>query len=324
MNRVLGWLRRPWVRGAFVVAAVAAAVVAVVGSWEDVVAAVDSMDPRLLAASAAAAPAYVAVTMLCWRSVLTDLGSRMRPRDAYAVFFLSQLGKYLPGSVWNVVAAAEMGADRQVPRRRSLAAMGVTMLLSLATGMGVGAIGLALAPSEARDRFWIALLAVPVLAILVVPAVTNRLANLALKVLRRPPLERGLGAAGTASALGWSIAGWLVAGTHVWLLAVALGLPATLGSYLLCTGGYALAWSVGFLALPLPAGVGAREVVLVAVLSSTLDKGSVLVVVLMSRVLLTAADLALAGVAGALELAHQRHRGRAGGPSGGEDDAAAR
>ena len=306
MTRVLGWLRSPWLRGGFVVAALVAAVIAVVSSWDDVSEALGRTEPRLLAVSVIVAPVYLGATMLAWRGVLSNLGSRLSHRDAFVVLFVSQLGKYLPGSVWNVVAAAEMGADRQVPRRRSLAAMGVAMLFGLASGTALGLLGLALAPAEARDRFWVALIAIPVLAALVVPAVTNRIAAVTLKVLRRPPLEHGLTTRGAAVALGWSVLGWLVAGLHVWLLALATGLEPTLSTYLLCVGGYALAWAVGFLALPLPAGVGAREVVLLAVLSRTLDPGSVLIVVLLSRVVLTVADVALAGGAAALNLRARR------------------
>jgi uncharacterized membrane protein YbhN (UPF0104 family) len=62
-------------------------------------------------------------------------------------------------------------------------------------------------------------------------------------------------------------------------------------------GGFALAWSVGFLAVFVPAGVGVREAALVAALAPVLDRGDALVVALISRVLMTLGDLAWAGVA---------------------------
>lgn len=65
----------------------------------------------------------------------------------------------------------------------------------------------------------------------------------------------------------------------------------------LSVGGYALAWLVGFVLVFLPAGVGAREVVLAAALAPALGTGGVLVVVLLSRVLVTAGDLLSAGLA---------------------------
>ena len=63
----------------------------------------------------------------------------------------------------------------------------------------------------------------------------------------------------------------------------------------LAMGGYAAAWIVGSVLFFLPAGVGAREGVLALMLSPVLDPGGVIVVVLLSRVLVTAGDLVGAG-----------------------------
>jgi glycosyltransferase 2 family protein len=70
-------------------------------------------------------------------------------------------------------------------------------------------------------------------------------------------------------------------------------------TWALATAGYALAWAVGLVVVVAPAGAGAREVALAAALAPVLDGGAVVVVVLLSRVLFTVADLAVAA-AGAL------------------------
>lgn len=300
MSRLLRVLRAPWLRVVFLVAAVAAAVVAVATQWSQVRAALSAMDAGPLLLSILVVPGYLYATMRAWRALLADLGSPLRERDALVVFFVGQLGKYLPGSVWNVLATAELGADRQVPRRRSMAAMAVAVLLSVASGVAAGLAGAFLAPSPEQAVPAVALWALPVLVALVLPPVTNRLAALALKVARRPPLEHPLTAAGTGAALAWTLLGWLLAGAHLWLLGVATGMAPTLTGLAVCTAGYALAWSLGLLAVPFPAGVGVREVVLVAMLSGLLDRGAVLVVVLVSRVVLTVADLAVAGAVAAV------------------------
>jgi uncharacterized membrane protein YbhN (UPF0104 family) len=83
-------------------------------------------------------------------------------------------------------------------------------------------------------------------------------------------------------------------------LAVALGAPLNVRTVALSIGGYCLAWAVGFLVVVAPAGAGAREAALAAALSPVLDGAELVVLVLASRVLLTVADLALAGVGAAL------------------------
>jgi glycosyltransferase 2 family protein len=62
-------------------------------------------------------------------------------------------------------------------------------------------------------------------------------------------------------------------------------------------GGFAFAWSVGFLVVLAPAGAGVREVLLVAMLGPVLGVADATAVALMSRVLTTAGDLITAAVA---------------------------
>jgi hypothetical protein len=66
---------------------------------------------------------------------------------------------------------------------------------------------------------------------------------------------------------------------------------------LLAAGGYALAWTVGFILIPFPGGIGPRELALIAVLSPVMAPGPALVVALMSRVVTTIGDLTWAAVA---------------------------
>lgn len=308
MGRLLGFLRSRGVRTAFVLVALAAAVWAVVSQWDAVRAAVAQVDAGSLAAALGLSVAYVVLTMLSWRAVLTDLGSPLPVRPASTVFFVSQVGKYLPGGVWNVLAAAEMGADHQIPRRRSVSVMLVSILVSIVTGLALAVAGVALGPGEVGARYgWVAW-ALPLFLLALLPPVLNRVLNLVLRLTRRPPLEHPMTARGIAVASVWALLAWVLAGAQVWLLASALGMDASTATFALAVAGYALAWTVGFLVVVVPAGVGVREAVLGAVLAGQLTTGSVVVVVLLSRVVLTLADLLLGLVGAALA---RRARGAA-------------
>jgi glycosyltransferase 2 family protein len=54
------------------------------------------------------------------------------------VFYLGQLGKYVPGTIWPVVTQMRLGRDYRVPPRTSGAAFAVFMLLLVGTGLLVG------------------------------------------------------------------------------------------------------------------------------------------------------------------------------------------
>ncbi len=74
---------------------------------------------------------------LVWRALLADLGVALPLRPALHVFFLGQLGKYLPGSVFAVAAQMELGRGQGVSRSKvgtaSLLFMGVLVAVGLLT-----------------------------------------------------------------------------------------------------------------------------------------------------------------------------------------------
>ncbi|CAM3579749.1 lysylphosphatidylglycerol synthase domain-containing protein [Occultella aeris] len=291
INKLLGVLRSPITRWVFLAVALGAAVLAVATQWDAVSAAVAQIRPGTLLLCLLISVVYVVATMLSWRAVLTDLGSPVRIRTASSIFFLSQLGKYVPGGVWNIVAAAELGADAEIPRRRSLSVMVVSILVSIVTGLALAVVGIVLSPAEVAQQFWWVALAVPVFLVMLIPPVLNRILTFALRMLKRPPLEHPISGGGVVRSSAWALVGWLLAGLQVWLIATAVGMTASAQTFALAAGGYALAWVVGFLVVFVPAGVGAREVVLGAVLYGQLAPGGVLATVLVSRVLLTVVDV---------------------------------
>jgi uncharacterized membrane protein YbhN (UPF0104 family) len=295
LRRVLAVLRSPWVRWGFLALAVALAVYAVVAVRQELVDAAASLSSARIAVALALSVVFVGCTFLAWRAVLTDLGSHVRLGPAVSVFGLGQLGKYVPGGVWNVVAAAEIGADHGIPRRRSVTAMAVATLVGVVSGAVTGLAALPFLAAGALGPWGWVLWALPVAAVVLLPPVLNPLVAAALRLARRPPLEHPLRWRGLGAAAGWSVVGWVCAGLQVWVLAAGLGMPTTARGFALAVGGYALAWVVGFLVVVVPAGAGARELVLLAVLAGTLPHAAVLLVVLTSRVLVTVVDLLMAG-----------------------------
>jgi uncharacterized membrane protein YbhN (UPF0104 family) len=281
---------------------VALAIYAVASEWSDVRSALGQLDARWVVLAVASTVANVALAGMVWRTILADLGSKLSLPVAARIFFVGQLGKYLPGSVWPVVMQTELGRDHQVPRRRTATATMVAMLLSLTSALLVVLIALPFAPEVVPRGFgWAVLLVIPLL-VLLHPAVLGGLVNRALKLAGRDGLAERTTLRGTLLATLWAIGSWCGAGLQVWALAVPLGAPANLRTAVLLIGGYGLAWAVGFVVIIAPAGAGAREVALGAVLAPVLDPGvvgtkggAVVVVVLLSRVLFTLVDLAAAG-----------------------------
>src|SRR5262249_32863213 len=138
----------------------------------------------------------------------------------------------------------------------------------------------------------------PVLVACLHPRVLNPLLNRLLKLAKRPALEQPLSGRVLASAIAWCVVAWLFNGLQIWLLASRVGAPLGTAA-LLAVGGFAFAWSVGFLVVFAPAGVGVREVLLITLLTPAVGAGAATAVALVSRVVTTAGDLLVAGAASA-------------------------
>ena len=283
-----------YLRWGLVLCALALAVAAFVRYWGEVRVAATELSPWSVAGSFLAAVAGIAASQLSWRSLLADIGSPLPLGASARVFFLAQLGKYVPGSIWPFVAQVELGREHGVPRRRSATVSILTIAVSIVTGLFIAAVSLPFVSSDAARRYWWILAAAPFLAACLLPRILNVLIGQALRLARRPSLEAPLTRGGILQAAGWATMGWVANGTHVWLIVRSIG--ATGPAFLTSVGAYALAWTVGFLVVFAPAGVGAREVALGAGLAPILDGGRVVLVVVVSRLLMTAGDLMWAGV----------------------------
>jgi hypothetical protein len=282
-----------------VVAALFLAFVAVlvVRQWDQV----RSLLGRLSAASLAAATAAVAAghlaTFLSWRAVLADLGSPLPPAAGGRVFFLGQLGKYLPGSIWPAVTQMELGRDYRVPPRTSAAAVAITMLLAVGSGLLVAVVLLAVVGAEVPAPYRWAALVLPLAVLVAAPPVLNRLLGVALRLARRPPLPVPLSTAGALRAVAWMLTAWLWYGVQVWVLARQLGVEGGPALLVRSIGAFAGAWCAGFLLVAAPAGAGAREGALILLLGPSMGRPEATVIGVVSRVLFLAADLAWAAVA---------------------------
>jgi glycosyltransferase 2 family protein len=252
--------------------------------------------PGLLAAAASVLAGHLAI-FLSWRALLTDLGARLPPAAGLRVFFLGQLGKYVPGSIWPALAHMELGRDYRVPQRVSGAALAVTMLMAVGSALLVAVLLIPVAGLGALGRYWWIVVALPVVVVIASPPVLNRLLGLALRVARRSPLPRPLSSAGALRSVGWALAAWVCYGVHVWLLAHQLGVPGGLPLLALSTGAFAGAWCAGFLLVIVPAGAGAREAALILLLAPAMSAPQATVIAVVSRLLMTIGDLAWGGVA---------------------------
>jgi glycosyltransferase 2 family protein len=276
---------------------VAAVAVAVARNWTAVSADIRRIDGWTFALAAVLACLPPVLTLLGWRALLTDLGSPLHLAQAGGVFFVGQLGKYLPGAVWSIVVQAEMGVRLHIPRRRSAVVAFVTVALAAICGLIVGmpAVPLLLTGGDSSTTGWVALLMVPLLSLVLWPRLLNWVIATVLRLLRREPLEHQLSGRAVLTSSGLFIVSWLCSGLHAFVLASATDIDHRGSLLALATvSGFALASSLAMFSVVLPAGVGVREGLLVLMIAPITSTSAATAVVVLSRFLTVMSDVLFA------------------------------
>ena len=275
------------------------------GRWSEVRDVISDLTIRALVLSLLASLAAVWCSFMSWRAILADFGHAVPVSGGMRIFFVGQLGKYLPGKVWPVLTQMRLGRAYNVDGRSSAAAVLIAMLMGLGTALLVTACVLPILGNSAFERYWWTLLVLPIAIAALWPQVLNWLLNRATRLLKRDPMPQPLTASGILQSAMWSLGTWLMYGTALWVLLLDLG---TTGPDLIirATGAFAGSWAIGFLLAISPAGVGPREVALVVLLGPAVGEPIALVAAVVSRLIITGADIVWPGIAVLTERRRQR------------------
>lgn len=206
-------------------------------------------------------------------------------------FHVSQLGKYVPGGIWQPVSQIQLARDAGVETERALTAFPVHVLIQAAAGATVGAFtGLLGTHLSLPVRLLFASSAMLVVALH--RGWMSRLLRLLGTWIKRMPDPKEIpGQRSIIAAYGWSTLGMIL---------VAAGFSALIaqGTAIewLGASAFALAWTVGFLAVPFPSGLGIREGILL--LALPYDPGSVVAASVVFRLVIVAGELTLIAASG--------------------------
>jgi len=288
----------PTSRGRWLVVARIAFLVAAIGfgwlwlrdDWDDVVAAMQSVNVGSLAWALLAVLAGLLLTGLVWGRCLRRFGHDVPAAAAMSVFFVGQLGKYIPGSVWSLGAQAQMATRYGVPPRTTVAAGLVFLGWNVATALFVTSAGV-LVRSIDEFPWWTGLIGVVAALALMTPRVVNAAGSWAAGGGRRLALT-----AADCVLLGFLLlCTWYLYG--VALHAVSPDHNPYEYSSSTAAVAFTAAYAVGVLVVLAPAGLGAREAVLTLLLTPFLGVAGAAAAALLTRVVHTVADFFMAGAA---------------------------
>jgi hypothetical protein len=227
-----------------------------------------------------------------WRLVIHSLsGTSLRPYRALYIWFVSNLGRYLPGKMWQIAGMAMMARIEGIPALEAAFSSVLSNVICLLAG---AAVGLVFLPADLAGKYgslliW-ARLGLPVILAFLYPPFLNRLLAWVSLLTGKPLASRPLRLRDLLLFFALNLVVWLVYGLcfHYFILSVVPEAKLSLSDSI---GVYAVGYIIAFLAVFAPGGIVVRELLFTGLLSGSLGVMSATVVALVSRIWLTLAEM---------------------------------
>jgi glycosyltransferase 2 family protein len=275
-----------WVRVFLGLAGALFLVVSLVRGWSSGVGDIDIALWRFIAAAGLLVGAGVVLAQ-SWAAVLNDPTRSLRLARGY---MRAQPAKYIPGGWAQPLSQVVHAADGGVHVGRASAAYAVQASCLLVSGAVVG-LGLSVVGTVPAAFRWGSLLGV-----LAVPLLSRRwmikAVHLVGRLLRKADWDAFVPEQGAIiRCFAWALGAiGLMSLAFASLAAGAYSDPAAFSVGAL---GFAMAWMIGFAAIPFPAGVAVREAILVAIFAPLGPASVVIGLSVLHRILQMLAELAL-------------------------------
>ena len=230
-----------------------------------------------------------------WRRVLGAWDSRVPFRQAARIWFLSNLGKYVPGNIWSLTAMGVMARGQGLSALAAAGSSVIMQTVSLATGTAIVMV------TGAKLLGQPVLVGVSVLVLGVIllsaPRLLPPLAVWIGGLIGRDILPPTVPAASIWTAAIVSTLSWLLYGLAFQLFVRGLlgASPGEISSYIAV---YTAAYLLGFISPIAPAGLGVREFTLAAFMTQLglANEADAALIAIAARLWLTIVELVPSGL----------------------------
>jgi hypothetical protein len=234
---------------------------------------------------------------------------------AVRIWSTSELARYLPGAIWQVVGRVYLvkpyGVRGSVCSASQMLELTIFLLANVIVAVACMCyLGVRNLSGPAERWVYAAMALVPVLSFLLHPRILYGIINRVLARLGKPSIPGRMRFEELFGRLAWSVIGLLFQGVIIWFVVSKPlgGLP--LVKWWVVAGPYCLAWVAGFLAFWAQGGLGVRELVFVAAMEVALPPqtralfpdplvraGVLAFLSVLLRLWATAGEIILAGIA---------------------------
>jgi uncharacterized membrane protein YbhN (UPF0104 family) len=235
--------------------------------------------------------AFAGYPLVWWLLLKEGMGADLRLSKAFRIWYVSNLGRYIPGKIWQIVGRVELARAEGVSPPACAASVvyetglivisGALVFLLALAALGGDGPGISTRP---------VLILLPLGLILLHPSVFSAGTNKILRILRRPEVTLDVGTGWAASVFALYGLLWIVQGSGFFFLVRSLAdvpggwLPKMVGIF-------SASWIAGFLSLVTPGGLGVREGVMALLLGMYLPPSVSAVISILSRIWITLGEV---------------------------------
>ncbi|MBA7510165.1 hypothetical protein ES705_02140 [subsurface metagenome] len=237
-----------------------------------------------------------------WKLILKELGVSLPFLKSLKIIFYSQLGKYLPGKIWTFAGRMYLCQKIGISTSKTFISMALEMALTTISGILIFLASLLFSSKFRTDINPFLLATVAVLVFVIIhPKVLVRIINFFLRLIKKEQVKIELNFSQILMIMAYYCIIWLCFGIAFYFLinSVTFITPSKIP---IITGSFAIASTIGLIALFAPAGLGVREGILSLLLSNFFPLSLAILLSFLCRIWVSVGELLAAGISTRIKL----------------------
>jgi glycosyltransferase 2 family protein len=230
-----------------------------------------------------------------WNLILKLLKSNIPQKSASGIYFISQLGRYIPGKVWYILGRVGMTRKHNVPKRIIILSGFLELILVMASASIIFLLALIFFPIIPEIQNYLPHLTTLVILILI--GIHPKSLNILLKILKKTEMKIKLSYTKILLTLLFFIVVWIIKGIAFYYLISSITI-LDISSLFWIISVFSISWVIGYLILITPGGIGAREGLIIYLLSPLFPIPLTIAISLLTRIwmIITEFTLSIAGL----------------------------
>ncbi len=223
-----------------------------------------------------------------WKYITNSSGITLTYKHSFIIWFLSLFGRYLPGKIWQLAGMVWFLNKKGIEIKKSATVTLINYFINIIASAVVGSfVFIKFYPKRA----WIIYITVLIiLTILLFPSLIEKFLNSILYILKKQPIKITLNFKNMIFLLTGHILSWIFLGIGLYIfLSSFIEIEIKELGYIISS--FSASYFVGVVVFFLPAGIGAREGMLVLFLSKIMPAEIAVPISFLQRLWMTVPEI---------------------------------